>query len=290
MKPEVRRKKPEERSQKQEVRKNLASCIRLRRMPLASYILPFTSCLFFSCSLFVVLSGCASTQEGMSKDNNPALLYSEGTALYYDGVYNEAIKKFKEVMEDYPTSPLAADTELFLADTYYASNQYSDAASYYTSFISLHPNHPKAPYAMFQKGMSYFKEVLSIDRDQTVTQKAMLAFNDIILIYPTTIYADKAKEMVVFLRRRLAEKEFYIGNFYFKDKKYKGALARFAEILRQYPDVGISDKALYYIGKSYAELGEKDLARDTFNTLIANFPNSSFVKDIKSWLSRNNEG
>ncbi|MEK7841743.1 MAG: outer membrane protein assembly factor BamD [Deltaproteobacteria bacterium] len=240
--------------------------------------------------LFTVLSGCATTQEEIAKNNDPALLYREGAALYNDGDYNEAIDKFKQVMEGYPLSPFAVDAELLLADAYYSSAQYSDAASYYVNFISLHPNHPKTAYALFQKGMSYFREVSTIDRDQVSTQKALLAFNDIISLYSSSIYADKAKEMAVFLKRRLADREFYIGNFYFKDKKYKGALARFAEILKKYPDTGLSDKVLYYIGKSYIELGEKDLARDAFSTLITNFPYSSFVQDVKNWLSDNHEG
>jgi len=252
-----------------------------------SCLLPLTSCIFFSCLVLTILSGCASTKDKLAKDNDPALLYAEGVALYHDGNYNGAIDKFKKVIEDYPLSPLTVDAELLLADAYYDSVHYNDAASYYANFISLHPNHPKAAYALFQKGMSYFREVLSIDRDQATTQKALLAFNDVIALYPITVYGDKAKEMVTFLRKRLAEREFYIGNFYFKDGKYKGALARFAEIIKKYPDVGMSDKVLYYIGKSYVELGEKDLAKDAFSTLIANFPDSSFVDDAKSWLSNN---
>ncbi|MBI3755576.1 MAG: outer membrane protein assembly factor BamD [Deltaproteobacteria bacterium] len=239
------------------------------------------------CLLLTVFTGCASTKDELANGSDPAFLYSEGAALYRDGDYNEAIDRLKKVMEGYPLSPLAVDAELLLADAYYSSNQYSDAASYYANFVSMHPGHPKAAYVLFQKGMSYLREVSTIDRDQTSTQKALLTFSDIISIYPASMYADKAKEMTVFLKRRLADREFYIGNFYFKDKKYKGALVRFAEILKKYPDAGLSDKALYYIGKSYIGLGEKDLAKDTFSTLIANFPDSSFALDAKSWLSDN---
>ena len=270
--PEPRIQNSEFGSKKQEARDKIFSC---------SLFLVF-------CCLLIVFSGCASTPEA-AKNIDPALLYAEGATLYHDGNYNEAIDKFKKVVEDYPLSPLTVDAELLLADAYYNGAHYSDAASYYANFISLHPNHPKAAYALFQKGMSYFREVLSIDRDQATTQKALLAFNDVIALNPTTVYGDKAKEMVIFLRKRLAEREFYIGNFYFKDGKYKGALARFAEIIKKYPDVGMSDKVLYYIGKSYVELGEKDLAKDAFSTLIANFPDSSFVDDAKSWLRNNHE-
>lgn len=231
--------------------------------------------------LFIVFTGCASTQEEISKNNNPALLYAEAITLYQREDYNEAIDKFKQVIEGHPLNQFVIDAQLLLADTYYASEQYSDAASYYAVFVTLHPGHPKAPYALFQKGMSYLKDVLSIDRDLTTTQNALLSFSDVISIYPESIYADKAKELVSPLKRRLAEREFYVGNFYFKDKKYKGALLRFAEVLKKYPDAGLSDKMLYYIGKTYIGLGERDLAKDTFSTLITEFPNSPFINDVK---------
>ncbi|HAG51355.1 MAG TPA: outer membrane protein assembly factor BamD, partial [Deltaproteobacteria bacterium] len=47
---------------------------------------------------------------------------------------------------------------------------------------------------------------------------------------------------------------------------------------------------LYYIGKSYVGLGEKDLAKDAFITLITDFPNSSYVNEAKKWLNNNQEG
>lgn len=262
---------------------------RLWVMGFAYRLLPIAYCLLFTFGI-LLFSGCASTKDELANGSDPAFLYSEGAALYRDGDYNGAIDRLKKVMEGYPLSPLAVDAELLLSDAYYASAEYSDAASYYTNFVSLHPNHSKAPYALFQKGMSYFREISTIDRDQTNTQKALLAFSDVISLYPSSIYVDKAKEMAAFLKRQLAERELYIGNFYFKDKKYRGALARFAEVLKNYSDVGLSDKALYYIGRSYIELGEKDLAKDAFSTLIANFPDSPFAHDAKSWLSDNHEG
>ena len=255
----------------------------IQKMISAYYLLPTAYC--FVLTVFI---GCATTKE-VSKEN-PALLYSEANNLYQDGDYNEAIDKYKKIIEDHPFSPFAEDAQLLLADAYYASAQYSDAASYYTNFVTLHPRHSKASYAMFQKGMSYFRDVLTIDRDQTNTQKALLAFSDVLSLYSESIYADKSKEMSIFLRKRLAGREFYIGKFYFKDKKYKGALARFAEILNKYPEAGLSDKVLYYIGKSYVGLGEKELARDAFTALITEFPNSSFARDAKKWLSSNQEG
>lgn len=241
------------------------------------YIFTFITILF--------LLGCAAKDINTIDSSLGAReLYERGMRFYQNGMYENAEDAFKLVMEEYPLSGEALDSQLMLGDVYYAMERYEEAASYYTSFSALHPSHPRAPYALFQKGMSHFKEVLSIDRDQTSTKKALFAFEDLIRTYPDSPYVAKSRELISFLRRRLAESEFYVGQFYFKNKNYRGALYRFREILKNYPDVGLTDKTLYYIGMAYTLLGEEELARDTFSTLISEFPESPFSKDARSEL------
>lgn len=238
---------------------------------------------WFLCFLsIVIISGCAGTKGAEKKD--PSSVYAEGVTLYQKGKYSEAIERLKMVMEDHPVSAEAQNAELLLADAYFGNEEYEDAAAYYINFVSLHPRHPKAVYAQFQKGMSYFRQISTLDRDQTPTKKALLAFQDLTSSYPSGAYAEKSKDMILFLRKRLAEREFYIAGFYFKNKNYKGALARFSEILKEYPDVGLTDKTLYSIGESYMKLGEKELAKDAFSNLISSYPDSPFAKDAKGWL------
>jgi outer membrane protein assembly factor BamD len=189
----------------------------------------------------------------------------------------EAEESFKKIVESYPLSAEAALAQLALADIYYATEKYEDASAYYTTFYTFHPGHPKAHYALFQKGMSHFKGVMGADRDQTETRKALFAFEDFVAGYPESIYVEKALELKVFLRRRLAESELYVGRYYFKRKNYKGALLRLADILKKYPEVGLTDKVLYYIGESYVHLGEDALAENVYNTLLSEYPKSPFV-------------
>lgn len=231
---------------------------------------------------FIMLTACTGTKG--AANNSAASSYSEGLRFYQNGRYASAIGKLKMVMEEYPLSEEALNAELILADAYYDSEEYEDAVVYYTDFVSLHPRHPQAPYAQFQKGMSYLRQISTIDRDQIPTKKALFIFQDLISMYPSGTYTEKAKEMIPFLRKRLAERELYIANFYFKNKNYKGALSRYAEILKEYPDVGLTDKTLYYIGETYIKLGEKDLAKDVFSNLVTSYPDSPFAKDAKGKL------
>ena len=43
-------------------------------------------------------------------------------------------------------------------------------------------------------------------------------------------------------KQKLAEHEFYVGEFYFNRKQYKAALKRFETITRDYPNLGLDYK------------------------------------------------
>ncbi|MCC6503101.1 MAG: outer membrane protein assembly factor BamD [Deltaproteobacteria bacterium] len=229
-----------------------------------------------------LISGCAAPDVDVRRD--AASLYSSAVESYLAGRLDESEKSLKSIAEDHPLSQYATDAQLLMGDVSFAMENYEDAASYYTSFVALHPSHPRASYAQFQKGMSHFKDVLSFDRDQTATRKALFAFDDLLAAYPDSPYSPRAKELVSFLKNRLAEREFYIANFYYKNRNYKGALGRLRDILAQYPEAGISDKTLFYIGESYLKLGERELAHETFSALISNYPASPFALEAKGKL------
>ena len=232
--------------------------------------------------VFLILVSCSSHDKVVERSPNAEELFNKGITAYQSVLYDEAEGFFKAVMEDHPLSNYALESQLMLADIYYTMEEYEDSASYYASFVRLHPGHKKASYALFQKAMSHFNLVLTVDRDQTATRKALFGFQDIQSFYPDSTYMNKSGEMIVFLRKRLAEREFYIGSFYYKDKNYRGALSRFSVILKDYPDCDLVDKTLFFIARSYEKLGEDDLARDTYQTLVTSYPESPYCKDVKS--------
>jgi len=241
--------------------------------------------LFIAAASFTfTLGGCTAANEDLAGMRDPKELYDKAMTAYLDGKYEDSEKAFKTLMEEHPLSPYATEAQIVLGDVCYALERYDDAAAYYTGFATMHPTHQRAAYAVFQKGMAHFKEILSVDRDQTATKKALFAFQDLAAWYPSSPYAPKALEMTVFLKRRLAERELYIAEFYFKNSRYKGALGRLRDILKTYPDAGLSDKTLYMIGESYDKLGEKSLALEAFNNLVTTYPSSPLATDAKDRL------
>lgn len=240
--------------------------------------------LITAASFSFFLGGCTSANENLAAIQDPKELYDMAMTAYLDDKFVDSEKAFKTIMEEHPLSPYATEAQIMLGDVCYALERYDDAASYYTGFAAMHPTHQRAAYAVFQKGMTHFKVVLTVDRDQTSTKKALFAFQDLAAGYPSSSYNPRALELIVFLKKRLAERELYIAEFYFKNNKYKGALSRLRDILKTYPDSGVTDKTLYMIGESYGKIGEATLARDAFNSLIINYPSSPLVADARDRL------
>lgn len=224
-------------------------------------------------------TSCASTKEVKSV-MTAEKRYEIGLNNYLDGDYLESETDFRAVIASYPLSPYAAKSQLLLADSLFAMEEFDEAGSYYTTFITLHPDSEDAEYALFQKGMSHLKNISTIERDQRETKKALFAFKDLLSFYGDSKYSLKAEEMTLFLNARLAEREFYVGRFYYKDENYHGALARFRNVLKDYSDTEIVDKTLFYIAESYIKLGEVELAKSTFLTLLNEFPSSPYISKV----------
>lgn len=143
---------------------------------------------FLTALVAATVAGCSSTVAEVQGNRDPKELYDTGVRAYLDQKYGDAEANFKALMENHPLSPYAIEAQLMLGDVCYSMEKYDDASSYYTNFVALHPAHSRAPYALFQKGMSYFKDMLSVDRDQTYTKKALFVFQDLIVAYPDSPY------------------------------------------------------------------------------------------------------
>ncbi len=72
---------------------------------------------------------------------------------------------------------------------------------------------------VFQLAMCYFKQMPTIDRDQSYALQAAQEFERLIKNYPRSEYVSQAQSNLITAKKNLASHEFFIGEFYFKQKK-----------------------------------------------------------------------
>jgi outer membrane protein assembly factor BamD len=182
-----------------------------------------------------LLAGCAWFQQ--ERVRSPEELASQGIEQFDEKDYGDAIKTFTLLKERYPYSRYAILAELKLADAYFNDERYAEAISAYEDFARLHPKNEAIPYVLYQIGECHYRQLLTIDRDQTATREAILAFERLLKSHPGSPYEENATQKVHLCRQHLADYEVYVGRFYYKSKHYRAALARFQGVLNGYEDV-----------------------------------------------------
>jgi len=194
---------------------------------------------------------CAGLPE---KEKTAKELFEQGIKYFDAQKYKMAIDSFNNLKDWYPFSVYAIDAELKTADAHFNIGEYIEAIFSYQDFERLHPSNEKIPYVIYQLGMCYMRQLNSIDRDQMPSYKAIEHFQRLIREYSKTRYAHDAINHINICYKKLVYHEYYIGNYYFRTKKYKAALTRFQRIVSDFPDVGIHKKAIDYMSKCHLQL------------------------------------
>jgi outer membrane protein assembly factor BamD len=213
-------------------------------------ILPVVAMLLFS--------GCALFFDNKADDKTAQELVNDGMEAFNSQRYRTAIESFDKLKDWYPFSKYAILAELKIADSHFYLGEYEAAIAAYESFENLHPRNEATPYVIFQRGMSYFEQLETVDRDQTSAKKAIETFNRLKKTYPNSEYTAQAENYIRLSLKSMAGHEFYVGEFYFKNKHYKAAIVRFRTVVTNYPDVGLTEKALGNIARCEVELAKEE--------------------------------
>jgi outer membrane protein assembly factor BamD len=215
-------------------------------------------CLCFS----LFFCGCAWF-ESKEDEKSAQELVRDGVDFFEAGSYRKAIDSFEKLRDWYPFSRYAILAELKIADAYFNLESYADAIFAYEEFEQLHPRNEAIPYVVYRIGRSYYNQIDTIDRDQSNARKALETYGRLISQYPDDAYAGMARSDMVACQRSLSGHEFYIGVFYYKQKRYKAAKERFVAVVKKYPDVGYHHRALTYLANCDSWIQSKEKPPET---------------------------
>jgi outer membrane protein assembly factor BamD len=223
------------------------------------------ACLLSGCAAYEFLYGKPARRETRQSDQD--LVRSAETQMQR-GRYEDARKDLQRLMNQYPDSELVATARLGTAKALYLDKKYDEARAEYQRFLELHPQHDRTDEAHYYLGLSYVRAADSPDRDQSGTKKGLVEFELLVRQMPDSQYVPDARQRIVTARRKLAEKELYVGRFYFERGNYAAAASRFKSVLTEYNGAGYADEALYFLGESLWRLEQKTEATAAFVQLV----------------------
>jgi outer membrane protein assembly factor BamD len=207
-------------------------------------------------------------------------LYNQAVFLLNEkNDYKEAAKKFEEVDRQHPYSDWARKSLIMSAFAYYEARQYDDCIASAKRYISLHPGSAEAPYAQYLIGASYFDQIPDVSRDQSRTEKAIQALDELNRKYPSSEYASDARKKIEMARDQLAAKEMETGRYLMRQKDFIGAINRFKVVVTQYQTTRHVEEALLRLTECYMTLGIVQEAQTAAAVLGHNFPDSKWYKE-----------
>ena len=230
----------------------------------------------------LLLAACGGAK--VKPENSAEKYFREGEKYFESNLIDDAIASWEKVRDTFYSPELSMLAELKIAEAYYVSKRYEEAALAYQDFLKQHPNDFRAATILYRMGLSYYQQILSPDRDQTSTRNALRSFQELTRRFPDDSQAQEAEHLILRCRTRLAEHEVYVGHYYLKREQYQPAIKRLKEILDSFPDYYYRDEAYFYLGSAYLKTNQVDQANAIFKKLTEEFPASDYTEDARELL------
>jgi outer membrane protein assembly factor BamD len=243
----------------------------------------------------VVLTGC-SWFDKSDKDSQAAQyverpidqIYKDAWRQVDRGNWSQAAKQFDEVERQHPYSVWARRAMLISAFCSYKANKYTDAIGTAEQYIQLHPGSQDVAYAFYIRAISYYEQIVDVGRDQSNSEQALSALNDVVQRFPDSEYAHDATLKVDLVLDHLAGKEMTVGRYYLTRNEYIGAINRFKVVVQQYQTTSQTPEALERLTEAYFALGITKEAQTAAAVLGANYPGSRWYQDSYNLLTSHN--
>lgn len=240
--------------------------------------------IFFSFILLLFCFACSS-DKAVKKTQPSMEAFKEANNQIKRKDYEAARELLEKIKVEDTSQKYATLAQIRIGDTYFEEGEYEEAAVEYEFFLDLHPYHKYASYVQYQLAMSFFKRIRTADISYSLAKRALNEFEKLQKRYPRNPYMDVTDRKIKKCKSIFAEYELIVGKFYFKKGSYKSAVQRFNNLLQNYPDSKKESEVLYYLGRSYEGLGERDKAINILTTLVEKFPNTKLSKEAKELIA-----
>jgi outer membrane protein assembly factor BamD len=205
----------------------------------------------------LLLGGCATTEKRLSAKE----YYNQANDAFARENFSTAVDYYRDLLDQYPLNPYAEEAQLKVAYSYYLEKKYVEAIAAFGDFERAYPTSSHLPFVQYYRGMCYLEQMRSIDRDQSVTEKAHDFFRTVVDRYPESPFAPLAEEKIRVCRDALAARELYVADFdYNMAGNPLAALARLRRIVETYPETEAATTALARLEPLLTEGGKTELA------------------------------
>ncbi|QFY44177.1 outer membrane protein assembly factor BamD [Candidatus Methylospira mobilis] len=202
--------------------------------------------------------------------------------------YEKAIKLYEKLEARFPFGVYSLQSQLDIAFAYYKHGEPDSAIAAADRFIKMNPSHPNVDYAHYlralvnyNRGITFLDRFMPTDssqRDPGSARDALKDFDDLLVRFPHSPYAEDSKLRIAALRNNLAMYEINVADFYMRRGAYLAAARRGVEVVQKYQRTQAVPKALKMMEQAYRTLEMNDLADDAARVYALNYSGNTLAE------------
>ncbi len=222
-------------------------------------------------------------------------LYQEAQRYLRNKNYDLAVQALQLLESRFPFGRYAEQAQLELIYAHYSNFEHEASIEAADRFIRLHPQHPNVDYAFYMKGLAAYSQDQGLfdrwlpkditKRDTSYAQEAFAEFSQLLARYPDSPYAPDARARMVHLRNLLARSEINVANYYFRRGAYVAAVNRGRYVVENFPQTPAVADGLAVMVQGYILLGLDELAQDSLDVLVLNYPDHPSIDEDGKFIS-----
>ena len=227
-----------------------------------------------------VLYACGGGEE-IKPERPLEEIYQDAYKQFNKKNYDQAAELFQTAESQYPANPWSADALVMMAYSRYMDKDFAGSILAIDRYMRFHPGHRDVPYMMYLRGMCYYRQVSDVRRDPEMSAYALQQFQQLVDRFPSSEYAQNAKNKIMILKNYIAGKVMYAAHQDMDQENWPAAIMRLQSIVVTAQETVMTPEAMFRLTECYTAIGLPEQAAGYADMLRENFPDNEWTKKLK---------
>ena len=198
-------------------------------------------------------------------------LYDFGLARIAEEQWMEALDAFRAITLSHSGSDIVDDALYHQGEMHIKLEEYPLAVLVFQRLISDFPQSPFSDESQYKLAYATFLQSNASHLSQDKTFEAIRELQFFLEEYPESEWSSEVHELLQECFDKVAEKDYRVGNLYYRLKDWEAARVYFKDLLEVYPMSSWASQAQFEIADSYARQGKIKEAIEQFNIFIQSY-------------------
>jgi outer membrane protein assembly factor BamD len=245
---------------------------------------------FFLLIISLFLLSCSEFNK-VVKSTDYEYKYKKALEYYEAEDFTHANSLFQDLVYVFRGTSRGDDLYYHYAQSLIGQKDYVLAGHYFKNIIDQYPRSEFAEESQFMIGYCYYMDSPTAKLDQQVSRQAIDALQLFINIYPFSDKVAEANILIDELNEKIAYKSYLNAKLYFDMDYFKAAVIALDNSLSDYPDTKYREELRYLLFKSKFNLADNSVeskkrerlndARDEYFNFVDEFPESKYIREVQ---------